>query len=520
MGEQTSYELLTNELLLDGQARLNLATFVTTWMPSLAARLMDDTADKNIIDKDEYPQTAEIEARCVNIIAGLWHADPDEQATGCSTTGSSEAAMLAGLAMKWRWREHQRAAGKPTDRPNLVTGANVQVCWEKFMRYWEVEPRLVPMEGDRFHLGAAEAVAQCDENTIGVVAVLGSTFDGSYEPVKEVAAALDELQAKHRRSTCRCTSDGASGGFVAPFIQPELEWDFRIPRVHSINASGHKYGLVYPGVGWAIWRNEEALPKDLIFDVNYLGGHMPTFALNFSRPGSEVIAQYFMFAALGHEGYRRVMQNAQDVALRLSSGIAELGPYRLLGKGDGLPGVRLHAEGRRSPIIRCTTSPPTCASAAGRFRPTASRRTGQDLNVLRIVVRAGMSIDMADLLLQHFIEETDALRVARRTAATLQGRGPLQGLRTLTKRPRMSLQAPRAVSAADRRRRSRPRPPRSRPVSSPPARAASRVCAARTGRVDWSRRRRDRGRPTGGRWSPPRRGMCPRGRAGRGNPCR
>jgi len=284
LGEQTTYELLSNELLLDGQARLNLATFVTTWMPSIAGKLMDETADKNIIDKDEYPQTAAIEARCVNIIADLWHADLAEEATGCSTTGSSEAAMLAGMAMKWRWRERMRAAGKPTDKPNLVTGIKRQVCWEKFMRYWDVEPRLVPMEGDRYHLDPDDAVALCDENTIGVVGVLGSTFDGSYEPIKEIAAALDDLQERTGLDVALHV-DAASGGFVAPFLQPELEWDFQIKRVCSINASGHKYGLVYPGVGWAIWRNKESLPSDLIFDVNYLGGHMPTFALNFLAPG-------------------------------------------------------------------------------------------------------------------------------------------------------------------------------------------------------------------------------------------
>jgi glutamate decarboxylase len=407
LGEQITYELLTNELLLDGQARLNLATFVTTWMPSLAARMMDETADKNMIDKDEYPQTAELEARCVNIIAELWHADECEHATGCSTTGSSEAAMLAGLALKWRWRERARAAGKPTDRPNLVTGANVQVCWEKFMRYWDVEPRLVPMEGDRFHLSADEAAAHCDENTIGVVGVLGSTFDGSYEPIKEIAAALDDLQARTGLDV-PLHVDAASGGFVAPFLQPDLEWDFRIPRVQSINASGHKYGLVYPGVGWAIWRDEAALPKELIFNVNYLGGNMPTFALNFSRPGSEVIAQYFMFTSLGHEGYRRIMQNAQDVALRLSSGIAELGPYRLLTKGDELPvfaftlnddvtnysvyDVSAHMR-QRGWLIPAYTFP----------------ENREDLNVLRIVVRTGLTLDMADLLLQQIKEETDTL---------------------------------------------------------------------------------------------------------------
>jgi len=302
VGTDLAYEMISNELLLDGQARLNLATFVTTWMPSTAARLMAETADKNMIDKDEYPQTAEIEARCVNIIADLWHGSEGEHATGCSTTGSSEAAMLAGMALKWRWRERMREAGKPTDKPNLVMGVNVQICWEKFCRYWDVEPRMVPMEGERYHLGAEQAVAQCDENTIGVVAILGSTFDGSYEPVKEISDALDKQQDETGLNV-PLHVDAASGGFVAPFLQPDLEWDFRLPRVQSINASGHKYGLVYPGVGWAIWRDHSALPKDLIFDVNYLSGHMPTFALNFSRPGSELIAQYYMFTTLGRGGY-------------------------------------------------------------------------------------------------------------------------------------------------------------------------------------------------------------------------
>ncbi len=406
-GDQVAYEWISSELLLDGQARLNLATFVTTWMPSTAAKLMAETADKNMIDKDEYPQTAEIESRCVTILARLWNAPESGQATGCSTTGSSEAAMLCGLAMKWRWRERMRAAGKPTDRPNLVTGANVQVCWEKFCRYWDVEPRLVPMEGDRFHLDAESAVARCDENTIGVVSVLGSTFDGSYEPVKEIAAALDQLESD-RGLNVPLHVDGASGGFVAPFLQPELEWDFRIPRVQSINASGHKYGLVYPGVGWAVWRDEEALPKDLIFDVNYLGGHMPTFALNFSRPGSEVIAQYFMFCSRGREGYRRIMAGAQEVALHLSSEIAKIRPYRLL------------SEGRDLPVFAFTL-----ADQAGNYSvfdvSDRLRQRGwlvpaytfpenrQDLSVLRIVVRAGMNLDMADMLLGHLREQTEYL---------------------------------------------------------------------------------------------------------------
>jgi glutamate decarboxylase len=407
LGSEAAYDYITSELLLDGAARLNLATFVTTWMPPIAARLMAQTADKNMIDKDEYPQTAEFEARCVRILAKLWNSPESADATGCSTTGSSEAAMLGGMALKWRWRDRMTAAGKPTDKPNLVMGANTQVCWEKFCRYWEVEPRQVPMEGDRYHMNAPEAVKLCDENTIGVVAILGSTFDGSYEPVAEIAAALDDLQ-KEQGLDIPIHVDGASGGFVAPFLQPGIEWDFRIARVQSINASGHKYGLVYPGVGWAIWRDAAALPRDLVFDVNYLGGHMPTFALNFSRPGSEVIAQYFMFASLGHEGYRKVMQCCQDVAMHLSSEIAKMGPYELLSDGSELPVFAF--------TLKDSVKNYTVYDVSDRLRqhgwlvPAYSFPENlQDLSVLRIVVRAGMGMDMADLLLTDLRKQTDFL---------------------------------------------------------------------------------------------------------------
>ncbi len=408
LSSDAAYELISSELLLDGAARLNLATFVTTWMPSTAARLMSETAEKNMIDKDEYPQTAEIESRCVNILAELWSSPEHEHATGCSTTGSSEAAMLAGLALKWRWRERMRVAGKPTDRPNIVMGVNVQVCWDKFCRYWDVEPRLVPMEGERYHLTAQEALARCDENTIGVVAILGSTFDGSYEPVKEIANALDQLERASGLNV-PIHVDAASGGFIAPFIQPELEWDFRIERVQSINASGHKYGLVYPGVGWAVWREKEALPSDLIFEVNYLGGNMPTFALNFSRPGSEVIAQYYMFTTLGREGYRRVQQAAQDVAMHLSGGIAQLGPYRLLSDGSELPvfAFSLSPEVKNYTVFDVSDRLRQRGWLVPAYTFPANRT---DLSVLRLVIRAGMTHEMADLLLGHLREVTAFLQ--------------------------------------------------------------------------------------------------------------
>ncbi|MFZ0039932.1 MAG: glutamate decarboxylase [Solirubrobacteraceae bacterium] len=408
VGTEAAYELIKSDLLLDGQSRLNLATFVTTWMPTAGAALMAETADKNMIDKDEYPQTAEIEARCVNILADLWHAEDRENATGCSCTGSSEAAMLAGMALKWRWRDRMKAAGKPADRPNLVMGANVQVCWEKFCRYWEVEPRLVPMEGNTFHLTAERALPQCDENTIGVVAILGSTFDGSYEPVGEIADALDKLQER-KGLDIPMHVDAASGGFVAPFLDPHLEWDFRIKRVQSINASGHKYGLVYPGVGWAIWRDKEALPRDLVFDVNYLGGHMPTFSLNFSRPGSEVIAQYFMFMSLGRSGFTAMMQNLREVALHLSKGISEIGPYNLISDGSDLPVFAFALD----PSVKNYT----VFDVSDRLRERGwlvpaytFPENRQDLSVLRIVVRAGMHMEMADTLLEFLRAKTNHLQ--------------------------------------------------------------------------------------------------------------
>jgi glutamate decarboxylase len=387
-----AYQLIHDELALDGNAALNLATFVTTWMEPQAAVLMGECADKNMIDKDEYPLTAEIERRCVAILADLWHA-PDPTATiGCSTTGSSEACMLAGMALKRRW-----AKGAMGGRPNLVMGGNVQVCWEKFCNYWEVEPRLVPMEGDRFHLTAAEAVARCDENTIGVVTVLGSTFDGSYEPVAEIAAALDDLH-RDKGWDIPIHVDGASGGMIAPFLDPDLVWDFRLDRVASINTSGHKYGLVYPGVGWVLWRERQLLPEELIFEVNYLGGSMPTFALNFSRPGAEVIGQYYMFLRLGRDGFRAVQQASRDVATYLAGKIADTGQFRLVSRGDQLP------------VFAFTTAPHVTAYNVFDVS-RALRETGwlvpaytfpkdrTDLAVLRIVVRNGFSHDMADLLL-------------------------------------------------------------------------------------------------------------------------
>ncbi len=401
MAPRLAYQVIHDELRLDGFSLLNLATFVTTWMEPEAEKLISETLDKNMIDKDEYPQTAEIEKRCVNILGNLWHAPGDGDAVGTSTIGSSEACMLGGMAMKWRWRERQRAAGKPTDRPNLVMGANTQVCWHKFCRYWDVEPREVTAEGDRFTLNAEEAAKLVDENTIGVVVIMGSTFDGTYEPVAKVAKALDAVQEKEGWDI-PIHVDGASGGFVAPFIQPDLEWDFRVPRVQSINTSGHKYGLVYPGVGWVVFRDQAALPDELVFHVSYLGGDMIDFSINFSRPGNQVIAQYYNFLRLGLDGYARIQQACQDVALHLSGEIAKMGPFRLITKGDDLP-------------VFCWTMDETYAKSAsfslydlaeklrerGWLVPAYPMPENRgDLVVQRIVVKEDFSRDLADRLLE------------------------------------------------------------------------------------------------------------------------
>ena len=253
-----AYEMIHDHLMLDGNSRLNLATFVGTWMEPEARRLMEECADKNIIDKDEYPQTAELEQRCLRILADLWNAPDPDRAVGTSTTGSSEGCMLGGLVMKWHWRRRQKEQGLSGGVPNLVMGSNTQICWDKFCAYFEVEPRLVPITADRLQLGAEEAIARCDEGTIGVVGILGSTFDGSYEPIAELQNQLDALQERTGLDI-PIHVDAASGGFVAPFNSPGLLWDFRLPRVVSINSSGHKYGGVLPGVGWVLWRDDALL---------------------------------------------------------------------------------------------------------------------------------------------------------------------------------------------------------------------------------------------------------------------
>ena len=408
MAPHTAHQLIRDELMLDGNARLNLATFVTTWMESHASKLMAEAVDKNVIDKDEYPRTAELERRCVAMLADLWNAPEPAHAIGCSTTGSSEACMLAGMALKRRWIHANRDRYAAGARPNLVMGGNVQVCWEKFCNFWEVEPRLAPLEGDTYHLTADRAVALCDENTIGVVAVLGSTMDGSYEPVPEICAALDEFQQRTGLDI-PVHVDGASGAMIAPFLDPDLLWDFRQPRVASINTSGHKYGLVYPGVGWALWRDRSALPEELVERVNYLGGDLPTFGLNFSRPGSQVVAQYYCFLRLGFDGYRVVQQATRDVAMHLAASIEELDCFRLLTRGDELPvfAFTTTEDVKEFDVFDVSRRLREKGWLVPAYTFPANR---QDLAVLRVVCRNGFHRDLADAFVNDLKELVPYLR--------------------------------------------------------------------------------------------------------------
>ncbi|GAA4515910.1 glutamate decarboxylase [Actinoallomurus oryzae] len=394
----TASRLIRDELMLDVNPRLNLATFVTTWMEPEARALIGDAADRNLIDRDEYPATADMEQRCIAMLGRLWNVPGQEHPVGTSTVGSSEACMLGGIALKRRWTHRNAVRHAAGARPNLVMGANAQVCWKKFCNYWDVDARVVPMEGDRFHLGAEQAAEACDENTIGVVAILGSTMDGSYEPVADICLALDALQERTGWHV-PVHVDAASGGMIAPFLEPQLEWDFRQARVASINTSGHKYGLVYPGIGWVIWRDGDALPEDLVERVNYLGGDVPTFTLNFSRPGAPVIAQYYNFLRLGHQGYRAVQGALREVAMYLAEQVEALGCFRLLTRGDQLP---VFAFATTDDVTRFSVFDVSRRLREfGWLMPAYTFPANrQDLGVLRVVCRNGFSLDLADRLVE------------------------------------------------------------------------------------------------------------------------
>jgi glutamate decarboxylase len=337
--------LVDEELVLEGDPWRNLATFVTTWMEPEAKRIVAENLHRNYIDHAEYPITAEIEQRCVRMLADLYNA-PGET-TGCRTQGSSEAIMLGALSLKWKWKERREAAGKGTEKPNLVFGGDVHVVWEKFCRYFDVEPRIVRLREDKYVIGPEDVEPHVDENTIGVAAVLGTTFTGHADDIAGINALL--LRIKEAQGLdVPLHVDAASGGFVWPFLYPDSEWDFRLEQVRSINVSGHKFGLVYPGIGWLVFREKSDLAEDLVFYENYLGKTDATFTLNFSTGASMVLAQYYNFVRLGRAGYKHVMEAMEQNAKALSGKLEAMGDFELIGADkEQLPLVAFKLAGEK-----------------------------------------------------------------------------------------------------------------------------------------------------------------------------
>ena len=419
---QVAYRLIKDDLLDEGNARQNLCTFCQTYMDDEAVKLMAETLEKNAIDKSEYPQTTDLENRCVNILADLWHAPKDESFMGTSTVGSSEACMLGGMAMKFRWRNRAKALGMDVTsrKPNLVISSGYQVCWEKFCVYWDIEMRLVPMDEEHMSINVDKVLDYVDDYTIGVVGILGITYTGKYDDIKALDKKLEEYN-KTAKLTVPMHIDAASGGMFAPFIEPELEWDFRLKNVVSISTSGHKYGLVYPGIGWVLWRDKEYLPQELVFDVSYLGGKIPTMAINFSRSASQIIGQYYNFLRYGFEGYRPIHQRTKDVAMLLASELEKTGLFQIYNNGENLPIVcyklrddvnvdwtlydladRLLMKGWQVPAY------PLPADL-------------QDTIIQRIVCRADLSHNLAELYLRDLkaaIEDLNNARVLNQKSKT------------------------------------------------------------------------------------------------------
>ncbi|KAI1099624.1 glutamate decarboxylase [Jackrogersella minutella] len=420
MPKEIAYRMIKDELSLDGNPMLNLASFVTTYMEEEAEKLMAESFSKNFIDYEEYPQSADIQNRCVSMIGRLFNAPTDHQeaggAVGTSCVGSSEAIMLAVLAMKKRWKNKRVAAGKSADKPNIIMSSAVQVCWEKATRYFEVDEKLVYCTPDRFVIDPKETVDLVDENTIGICVILGTTYTGEYEDVKGVNDLLVE-----RDLDIPIHVDAASGGFVAPFVVPDLEWDFRCEKVVSINVSGHKYGLVYPGVGWVVWRDAIYLPQELVFNINYLGADQSSFTLNFSKGASQVIGQYYQLIRLGKKGYRSIMSNLTRTADYLSEALTALG-FVIMSKksGEGLPLVAFRLPDTETERNYDEFALAHRLRARGWVVPayTMAPHTN-DLKMLRVVVREDFTKNRCDSLItdirycQQLLEQLDKDSIKR-----------------------------------------------------------------------------------------------------------
>ena len=412
MPGEVAYQIVHDEAMLDGNSRLNLATFVTTWMDDYARKVMTENMDKNMIDKTEYPQTAEIERRCVNILAKLWNSPEKPYCTGTSTVGSSEACMLGGIAALKRWQKRRKAKGLPIDKPNYIISTCMQVVWEKFAIYWDVEMRMIPVTAEKITLDPQDVIKACDENTICVVPIQGVTITGLNDNVKEINDALDKLNAEKGWEIC-IHVDAATGGFILPFINPETVWDFRLKWVLSISVSGHKFGLVYPGVGWVIWKDKQYLPEEMNFAVNYLGANIPSISINFSRPGNQVLAQYYQFIRLGKEGYKKVQQNCLNVCLYLKDQLKKMGIFEFF--SDDMPNPLFIWKLKDDPNRKWTLYDLSDALHVEGWQVPAYTmpKAMEDVIIMRVVVRQGTGFDLADLLMEDIkrcVNQLEALK--------------------------------------------------------------------------------------------------------------
>src|SRR3954470_8655629 len=396
--------LVEEELAVEGIPERNLATFVTTWMEPEARRVIDDNLHRNFIDHAEYPQTFEIQQRCIRMLAELFHA-PGET-TGTSTQGSSEAIMLGALSLKWKWRQRRESAGKATDKPNLVFGGDVRVVWEKFCRYFAVEPRIVPLQPGKYTIGPEDVQPHIDENTIGVAAVLGTTFTGHKDDIVGINDLLVRIK-RERGIDVPLHVDGASGGFVWPFLYPDSPWDFRLEQVRSINVSGHKFGLVYPGIGWLIFREKGDLAEDLVFTENYFGKTDSTFTLNFSTGSAMVLAQYYNFVRYGRGGYTYIMRNMQANAAALAEQLGALDQIELIGPNqEQLPLVAFRLTGDRG-YDEFDLAWQLSAERGWMVPAYTLPPNAQNVKIMRALVKQTMSREHVDTLVRD-IEEACA----------------------------------------------------------------------------------------------------------------
>ncbi|WP_201721924.1 glutamate decarboxylase [Desulfotomaculum copahuensis] len=405
MPANATYQLVRDELNLDGNAAFDLGSFTTTWMEPEVEKLILENLGKNFVDRFEYPQTTEIHQRIVNMLGHLFNAPEQAEFCGTATIGSSEAIHLGLLAHKWTWKKRRIKEDKSLSTPNIIFGADAHVCWDKFAKYFEVEPRIIPIEKNRFFIDAESVRQRIDENTICVGVIMGTTFTGACEPVKEINDLLVQV-AQEKGWYIPIHVDAASAGFVLPFVNPELEWDFRLSHVRSINVSGHKFGLVYPGLGWLIFKDKSDLPGDLIFYVNYLGDTMPTFTLNFSRSSDMILAQYYNLLRLGHSGYRRIINNCLENAKYLSNRLVESGRFELLSNLE-LPIVTFKfKEAKDFTPFQLARK----LRERGWMLPAYNLpNNASDLTVMRVVIRETFSRDMAESLCSDIINAYDTL---------------------------------------------------------------------------------------------------------------